>query len=95
MTKKPIFFTVLKKKFHPSQTLCKQKSSEMIQVNVPIFFYFAEIPKLTEIWPKNRFYSHTLCVWAGLSVTSNIFLAGPSFMEVILHQNIENKKVPK
>ena len=67
----------------------------MIQVNVPIFFYFAEIPKLTEIWPKNRFYSHTPCVWAWLSVSSNIFLAGPSFMEVILHQNIENKKVPK
>ena len=41
---------------HSTQKICKQKSSQMIQVNVPNFFYFAEIPKLTEIWPKNRFF---------------------------------------
>ena len=53
----------------PTQKICKQKSPEMIQVNVPNFFYFAEIPKLTEISPKNRFFynkkkfhpSQTLC----------------------------------
>ena len=33
----------------------KQKSSEMIQVNVPNFYHFTEIPKLTENWPKKRF----------------------------------------
>ena len=36
---------------------------EMIQVTVPIFFYFDEILKLKELWPKN-------CLF--VSVFSNI-----------------------
>ena len=30
--------------------------SQMIQVHVPNFFYFAEILKMTELRPKNRFF---------------------------------------
>ena len=30
--------------------------SEIIQVNVPNFFYFAEIQKMTKLGPKNRFW---------------------------------------
>ena len=29
----------------------------MIQVNVPIFFYFAEISKMSELEPKNVVFS--------------------------------------
>ena len=41
---------------HPTLKLTKQKMSEIIQVNVPIFFYFDEIPKMTKLGPKNRFW---------------------------------------
>ena len=42
---------------HPTLKLTKQKMSEIIQVNVPIFFYFDEIPEMTKLaWPKNRFW---------------------------------------
>ena len=40
---------------HPTLKLTKQKMSEIIQVNVPNFFYFDEIPKMTKLGPKNRF----------------------------------------
>ena len=41
---------------HPTLKLTKQKMSEIIQVNVPNFFYFAEIQKMTKLGPKNRFW---------------------------------------
>ena len=41
---------------HPTLKLTKQKMSEIIQVNVPIFFYFDEIPKMTKLGPKKRFW---------------------------------------
>ena len=41
---------------HPTLKLTKQKKSEIIQVNVPNFFYFDEIPKLTKLGPKKRFW---------------------------------------
>ena len=41
---------------HPTLKLAKQKMSEIIQVNVPNFFYFDEIPKMTKLGPKNRFW---------------------------------------
>ena len=41
---------------HPTLKLNKQKMSEIIQVNVPNFFYFAEILKTTEIDPKNPLF---------------------------------------
>ena len=41
---------------HPTLKLIKQKMSEIIQVNVPIFFYFAEIPKMIKLGPKKRFW---------------------------------------
>ena len=34
----------------------KQKLLKIIQVNVPIFFYLAEIAKMRELWPKNGFF---------------------------------------
>ena len=40
---------------HPTLKLIKQKMSEIIQVNVPIFSYFAEIKKITKLGPKKRF----------------------------------------
>ena len=52
--------------------------SEIIQVNVPNFFYFAEIQKMTKLGPKNRFW--------GLKIKIN--LSGirpnlhPSFFEI-------------
>ena len=41
---------------HPTLKLTKQKMSEIIQVNVPNFFYFDEIPKMTKLGPKNRLW---------------------------------------
>ena len=41
---------------HPTLKLIKQKLSKFLQVNVPIFFYFAEIQKMTKLGPKNRFW---------------------------------------
>ena len=40
---------------HPTLKLTKQKMSEIIQVNVPNFIYFEEIPKITKLGPKKRF----------------------------------------
>ena len=40
---------------HPTLKLTKQKMSEIIQVNVP-FFYFAKIQKMTKLGPKKRFW---------------------------------------
>ena len=34
------------------------RGEEIIQVNVPNFFHFAEIQKLTKIGPKDRFLGH-------------------------------------
>ena len=40
---------------HPTLKLTKQKMSKIIQVTVPNFFYFDEIPKMTKLGQKNRF----------------------------------------
>ena len=47
---------VIFRRSHPTLKLIKQKMSEIIQVNVPNFFYFAEIQKMTKLGPKNRFW---------------------------------------
>ena len=39
------YVQVIFRKSHPILKLIKQKMSEIIQVNVPIFFYFAKIKK--------------------------------------------------
>ena len=36
---------------HPTLKLTKQKMSEIIQVNVPNFFHFDEISKMTKLGP--------------------------------------------
>ena len=50
------YVQVIFRRSHPTLKLIKQKMSEIIQVNVPIFFYFAEIQKMTKLGPKNRFW---------------------------------------
>ena len=44
---------------HPTLKLTKQKMSEIIQVNVPNFFHFDEIPKMTKLGPKIGFLALT------------------------------------
>ena len=46
------YVQVIFRRSHPTLKLIKQKMSEIIQVNVPIFFYFAEIQKMTKLGPK-------------------------------------------
>ena len=67
------YVQVIFRRSHPTLKLIKQKMSKILQVNVPIFFYFAEILKMTKLGPKNRFW--------GLKI--NINLSGT--VEVILH----------
>ena len=43
------YLQVIFRTSHPTLKLTKQKMSEIIQVNVPIFFYFAEIQKMTDL----------------------------------------------
>ena len=50
------FVQVIFPRCHPTQKLIKQKMSEIIQINVPIVFYFAEILKMTTLGPKKRFW---------------------------------------
>ena len=50
------YVQVIFRRSHPRLKLIKQKMSEIIQVNVPNFFYFAEIPKMKKLGPKNRFW---------------------------------------
>ena len=50
------YVQVIFRRSHPTLKLMKQKMSEIIQVNVPNFFYFAEIQKMTKLGPKNRFW---------------------------------------
>ena len=52
----PTYVQVIFRTSHPTLKLIKQKMSEIIQVNVPNFFYFAEIQKMTKLGPKNRFW---------------------------------------
>ena len=47
---------VIFRRSHPTLKPIKQKMSEIIQVNVPNFFHFDEIPKMTKLGPKNRFW---------------------------------------
>ena len=51
----PLFELTKKWKSSYTKTLLT-KMSQMIQVHVPNFFYFAEILKMTELRPKNRFF---------------------------------------
>ena len=46
------YVQVIFRRSHPTLKLIKQKTSEIIQVNVPNFFYFAEIQKMTKLGPK-------------------------------------------
>ena len=50
------YVQVIFRRSHLTLKLIKQKTSEIIQVNVPNFFYFAEIQKMTKLGPKNRFW---------------------------------------
>ena len=47
---------VIFRRSQPTLKLIKQKISEIIQVNVPNFFYFDEIPKMIKLGPKNGFW---------------------------------------
>jgi len=52
--------------------------SEIIQVNVPNFFYFDEIPKMTKLGPKNRFWDLKIKINpSGIRPNLN-----PSFFEI-------------
>ena len=50
------YVQVIFRRSHPTLKLIKQKMSKILQVNVPNFFYFAEILKTTEIDPKNPLF---------------------------------------
>ena len=50
------YVQVILRRSHPTLKLIKQKMSKILQVNVPNFFYFDEIPKMTKLGPKNRFW---------------------------------------
>ena len=50
------YVQVIFRRSHPTLKLIKQKMSKILQVNVPNFFYFDEIPKMTKLGPKNRFW---------------------------------------
>ena len=59
---------------HPTLKLIKQKMSEIIQVNVPNFFYFAEIQKMTKLGPKKRFWDLKIKInLSGIHPTLNPF----------------------
>ena len=49
------YVQVIFRRSHPTLKLTKQKMSEIIQVNVPIFFYFAKIQKITKLGPTTDF----------------------------------------
>ena len=69
---------VIFRRSHPTLKLNKQKMSEIIQVNVPIFFYFDEIPKMTKLGPKNRFWDLKIKINpSGICPNLN-----PSFFEI-------------
>ena len=50
------YVQVIFRRSHPTLKLMKQKMSEIIQVNVPNFVYFAEIQKMTKLGPKKQFW---------------------------------------
>ena len=56
LTYKSSSIQVIFRRSHPTLKLVKEKMSEIIQVKVPIFFYFAKIQKMTKLGPKNRFW---------------------------------------
>ena len=47
---------MVKNEVHPRENFTKQKMLVLMQVTVP-FFYFEEILKMTELPPKNCFFS--------------------------------------
>ena len=64
MTEKPIFQMILKQ--------------ILIQINIPIFFYFDEIPKMTKLGPKNRFWDLKIKINPS-EIRPNL---NPSFFEI-------------
>merc|ERR1712219_51966 len=72
------YVQVIFRRSHPTLKLIKQKMSEIIQVNVPNFFYFAEILKTTKLGPKNRFWDLKIKINpSGINPTIN-----PLFFEI-------------
>ena len=72
------YVQVIFRRSHPTLKLIKQKMSKILQVNVPNFFYFAEIQKMTKLGPKNRFWD--LKIKINLSgIRPNLH---PSFFEI-------------
>ena len=63
---------------HPTLKLIKQKMSKILQVNVPNFFYFAEILKMTKLGPKNRFWDLKIKINPS-EIRPNVY---PSFFEI-------------
>ena len=52
--------------------------SKILQVNVPNFFYFAEIQKMTKLGPKNRFWDLKIKINPS-EIRPNL---NPSFFEI-------------
>jgi len=72
------YVQVIFRRSHPTLKLIKQKMSDIIQVNVPFFFYFTEIQKMTKLGTKNRFWD--LKIKINLSgIRPNLH---PSFFEI-------------
>ena len=72
------YLQVIFRTSHPTLKLTKQKMSEIIQVNVPNFFYFDEIPKMTKLGPKNRFWDLKIKI----NPSGNRPNLNPSFFEI-------------
>ena len=72
------YVQVIFRRSHPTLKLIKQKMSKILQVNVPNFFYFAEILKMTKLGPKNRFWGLKIKInLSGIRPNLN-----PSFFEI-------------
>ena len=72
------YVQVIFRKSHPTLKRIKQKMSKIFQVNVPNFFYFAEIQKMTKLGPKNRFWDLEIKIdLSGICPNLN-----PSFFEI-------------
>ena len=68
-----------KNESHRRQKSLLQKLSEMIQVTVPNFFYFAEISKMSELEPKNVDFS----VISGNALKIHVFASSSLIFEIL------------
>ena len=50
------YVQVIFRRSHPTLKPIKQKMFKNLQVNVPNFFYFAEIQQMTKLGPKKQFW---------------------------------------